>query len=327
MAREPQEELVRPQVVNSIETKTVMAKEESTINEEQNPTSVITDLLSEEKTVEEIISPHDDREVVSIAENETSTNEPARQAVDRIADEAIIEPDSTINEGELQFEVAKTQTDEEIIEVVEPVIESAQQETATEIVTEAEKTNATALVISRPQRRPLNLIQPIESEPAAKEQPVFETVREEEAKAQSPPQNRLEIDFAALIMQDQEERIASEVTNSIKSSVLAPLTISEREGLKRVLKPCWNILQLSDAAKYIVITVEFELERDGRPIERTIKMINASSNNELAVANAFKVSKRAIMRCLIEGYDLPAEKYDRWRKVEIVFNPEEMRNR
>ena len=40
---------------------------------------------------------------------------------------------------------------------------------------------------------------------------------------------------------------------------------------------------------------------------------------------AFEAARRAIIRCGSRGFPLPAEKYDQWREVEMVFNPEGMR--
>ena len=40
---------------------------------------------------------------------------------------------------------------------------------------------------------------------------------------------------------------------------------------------------------------------------------------------AFEAARRAIIRCGAQGFDLPREKYDHWRDIEMVFNPEKMR--
>ncbi|MDZ4134880.1 MAG: energy transducer TonB, partial [Paracoccaceae bacterium] len=40
---------------------------------------------------------------------------------------------------------------------------------------------------------------------------------------------------------------------------------------------------------------------------------------------AYEAARRAIIRCGATGFKLPAEKYDQWRNIEMVFNPEKMR--
>ena len=38
-----------------------------------------------------------------------------------------------------------------------------------------------------------------------------------------------------------------------------------------------------------------------------------------------EAARRAIIRCGASGYNLPVEKYDQWRDIEMTFNPERMR--
>ncbi|MDO7707324.1 MAG: energy transducer TonB, partial [Loktanella sp.] len=42
---------------------------------------------------------------------------------------------------------------------------------------------------------------------------------------------------------------------------------------------------------------------------------------------AFQAARRAILRCQSGGYQLPADKYDQWKEVEITFDPSGMRLR
>ena len=44
-----------------------------------------------------------------------------------------------------------------------------------------------------------------------------------------------------------------------------------------------------------------------------------------AAQQAFEAARRAIIRCGVSGFDLPAEKYDQWQEIEMTFNPEQMR--
>ena len=46
-----------------------------------------------------------------------------------------------------------------------------------------------------------------------------------------------------------------------------------------------------------------------------------------AALQAYEAARRAIIRCGTNGFDLPQESYDRWRQIELVFNPEGMRLR
>jgi len=73
------------------------------------------------------------------------------------------------------------------------------------------------------------------------------------------------------------------------------------------------------------VTVAYSLDRDGKVKPGTLKMIQATDGEPVAVNAAFEAARRAIIRCGVEGYDLPLEKYARWKDIEMTFNPEGMR--
>jgi len=64
---------------------------------------------------------------------------------------------------------------------------------------------------------------------------------------------------------------------------------------------------------------------DGRPDTGSIRMVDFTGGSAAAAERAYAAARRAIIRCGIDGYDLPAGKYDRWRDIEMTFNPEKMR--
>ena len=73
-------------------------------------------------------------------------------------------------------------------------------------------------------------------------------------------------------------------------------------------------------------TVEFEnVSEDGKPQAGSVRMISSSGGSEAAAGQAFGAARRAILRCGARGYDLPADKYEQWREIEMTFNPDGMR--
>jgi len=105
-----------------------------------------------------------------------------------------------------------------------------------------------------------------------------------------------------------------------------PLTETEREGLRLAVRECWNVNPSSEAAR-ITVTVGLSMEQNGKPLASSIRLLTASDGSQTAIISAFDAARRAILRCVKGGYDLPAEKYDRWREIEITFNPEKMRRK
>lgn len=104
-----------------------------------------------------------------------------------------------------------------------------------------------------------------------------------------------------------------------------PMTGGEKDALVVAVKQCWNVGALSTDALRTVVTIGVSMDPSGRPVEGSIRLLGYEGGDETAARGAFDAGRRAILRCARDGYPLPAEKYDQWREVEIVFNPERMR--
>ncbi|NOX74351.1 MAG: hypothetical protein GXP03_12285 [Alphaproteobacteria bacterium] len=198
-------------------------------------------------------------------------------------------------------EVEKATTrDDTATAQAEDKVEKAPDQAATEIITEAKEQAKTGAPLrsSRPKGRPARLAE----------------------KTRGPS----EIDN--LVAKAQAEDAAT--STSTRTGVVAgpPLTKSEREGLRLAVQECWNVNSASDASR-ITVTVGLVMEKDGMPLISSIRRISASDGSKSAQGSAFEAARRAIIRCSKGGYDLPVEKYDRWRDIEITFNPEKMRRK
>lgn len=183
--------------------------------------------------------------------------------------------------------------------------EKAPDEASSEIVTEPKetKTEAAPQKSSRPKGRPADLGDKA-SQQAAIEAAMAEAVSEagETASSSSIP------------------------PRPSAAPVGPPLTAAETEGLKLAVQACWNINPTSEAAR-ITVVVGFQMERTGKPLLSTIRLISASEGSEAAKLSAFDAARRAIIRCGANGYDLPDEKFEQWREIETTFNPDKMRNK
>jgi len=88
---------------------------------------------------------------------------------------------------------------------------------------------------------------------------------------------------------------------------------------------CWNVGSLSSEALGTTVVVTVSMSEDGRPDVASIRMTGYSGGSADAADRAFSAARRAIIRCGANGYDLPFEKYEQWRNIEMTFNPERMR--
>lgn len=95
----------------------------------------------------------------------------------------------------------------------------------------------------------------------------------------------------------------------------------------RDISTCWNVGMLSDAAKRVKVTLVFDLARDGTPVADSITLLGDSGTTPPARQQAFQAARRAILRCGAGGFDLPQQTYEQWRRVEMTFDPADMRSK
>ena len=99
------------------------------------------------------------------------------------------------------------------------------------------------------------------------------------------------------------------------------LTSNELGVLMTHIGECWNFSMLSLDAQDMVISVEVRLDRAGVPLPDSLQLVDWRGGPEAAAQNAFDVASRAIRACGEAGLDLPPEKYDRWKRLILDFDP------
>jgi len=241
-----------------------------------------------------------EREAVAVVEElpPDLPEEPARQAAPVVSPEAAPEQDARSAEIEREAVAAESEVEEQVIEDLQT--ETAPEHATTETVTEADQTTGFALDAERPRRRP-------------------------KVQAASPEEDDWS-DIEELIAQAQEAAPENQEPRP-EPAAGPPLTAAERDGLRRKIQNCWNLASMSDEARHVTVTVGAELDETGRVLEGSIRLVDASEGSAIAQGIAFEAGRRAIALCLNHGHDLPREKFDSWRFIEVVFDPENMRLR
>lgn len=218
---------------------------------------------------------------------------PQPRPAPRVAPEAVAPPAPEADVADVVRD-AVVPDDSAVAEVVEPAqTPTAPEEAATEIVIEDATPSGAVATSPRPKTRP--------NRPA----PATSNASEEAAVA------------AALA--DALAATAPDLPAG------PPLTGSETEGFRVAVNRCW-IVDDGSLASRVTLTVAFSLSRDGK-VDGPIRQLSATGGDTNAVTAAFGAARRAISRCGASGYDLPADKYDQWREVEITFDPSGMRMR
>jgi hypothetical protein len=207
---------------------------------------------------------------------------------------------------------------------IEEPTPTAPEEATTEIVTEAEVPARSIAPTSsvRPTARPPRPT-PAPAETVADTVPETtpEAVPEVTAEAPAATEDAVASAIAAAVSEAATPAPASNLP------VGPPLTQGEREGLRVAVQECWNVGSLSSDALATTIIVSVQMSQDGRPETSSIRMIGSEGGSDAAARQAFEAARRAIIRCGASGYNLPSDKYDQWRDIEMTFNPEGMRLR
>ena len=99
------------------------------------------------------------------------------------------------------------------------------------------------------------------------------------------------------------------------------VSMAETYNDKISVGPCWNVNSLSEEALSITVTLQFDMSKAGYPKTESIKLIEASGGSSNAIQIAFQAARRAIQVCGSRGFDLQLEKYEEWKTIEMIFDP------
>ena len=120
-----------------------------------------------------------------------------------------------------------------------------------------------------------------------------------------------------VIESDASDAMQKSVTQNTLSK---PLTETETENLQAAIEACW-LRDPGSLAEDVKLTVLMALDRNGKVNPNSIQVIEISGGDENAQKVAFRRAKIAIISCGKNGYKLPPNKYERWREIEVVFDP------
>jgi hypothetical protein len=97
--------------------------------------------------------------------------------------------------------------------------------------------------------------------------------------------------------------------------------------MRVAVQQCWNVGSLSTDALRTTVVVAVSVAQSGVPDAGSIRLVDSTGGSEAGARGAFEAARRAIIRCGARGFPLPPEKYEQWREMELVFNPDGMRMR
>ncbi|MAS42402.1 MAG: hypothetical protein CML46_09510 [Rhodobacteraceae bacterium] len=195
---------------------------------------------------------------------------------------------------------------------------AAPKEAAAQIVTEADEQSdqdTRAPVASAPPAgRP---VPPSRSAPA--EQPQTEVAAAEpEKKPETRPAEKPAPKPAA-----QSGGGGTAAPRQTTQAALGPaLTSGQVEGVKLGIQQYWRQNRVITLPNYeeLVVTLRMTLDRSGKMVGQP-SFVSPRSPSDPRWKVAMDAARIAAQRAGSKGFDLPAESYERWKVIEVVFNP------
>lgn len=249
-----------------------------------------------------------------------SATRPVPRPAPRVAPEPVAPSEPDVTEAEEVQEAA--QEDADSPDVAEEAQEAtAPPETATEIVTEAEEPASAPPASVRPRPRPRDIAtaQPA-PEPEPEPQSAPETPSAPEPEPEPEPSADSAVDAAIA------EALGGGAPTQADTPAGPPLTRGEQDALRIAVQRCW-IVDVGSEAASVTVTVGMEMDPSGRVVGSSLRLIGSEGGSASAADTAFQAARRAILRCQGDGYQLPQDKYDQWKQIEMTFNPDDMRLR
>lgn len=222
-------------------------------------------------------------------------------------------PDAAVSE-EVTAAAEPVPADEPLVEKP-PVEEAAPAETGQVLQTEENQDQLAVASSPRPRSRPAKPQPAAEPAPEEPVPAVTETVA-----AEDPPQEDAAV-AAAL-----EEALAGEASDTPTAGAGEaangpPMTSGEKDALRVAVQRCWNQGAISTDATRVVVTVRVQMAPDGTPTG--MEMLSAEGGDDNATKVAYRTARSAISRCAGAGYPLPADKYERWKVIDMIFDNKE----
>jgi hypothetical protein len=251
--------------------------------------------------------------------------QPVPDAAPRVATEAAPAPPPEAEEGPVETEAAAPEPGVVAETEAEEADPAAPPEASTEILTEAEEPSGSPEPVRRPAARPDRLAR-LDAGRSFEASSLPEP--EASSRAEPEPQEPAEDPLAAAVAAAVAEAVASTPETAPDEGAAAgpPLSQGERDAFRVAVERCWIVDPGSPAAS-VTVVVGMRMTREAKPDTASISLLGSQGGDDGAVRTAYEAARRAILRCGVDGFPLPAGKYERWARVEMTFNPEGMRVR
>ncbi|MDX2028125.1 MAG: energy transducer TonB [Alphaproteobacteria bacterium] len=101
------------------------------------------------------------------------------------------------------------------------------------------------------------------------------------------------------------------------------LTISEEDALRRQIQQCWNMPIGARDAHNLIVEVIINVNPD-----RTVQSAEIVDKSRMATDSFYRAAAESALRALYNPrctpLELPADRYDQWKRINFTFDPRDM---
>lgn len=194
---------------------------------------------------------------------------------------------------------------------------------------EAKPAESRPQIASRPETKPEAPPEPAKKAEAAKkpEAPV-----KRDSKAETKDKKSADFDSAlksadnlrkAKREDNKDENARPQPAGAPQANRAAPLSGSEIDAIRRKIRPCWNFPAGARDQKTLIVKIHVWLERDASV--RDAKVLDtARYGRDAAFRAAADAGMRAIKNPRCSPLPVDPAKYERWKWIEFVFDPNDI---
>jgi outer membrane biosynthesis protein TonB len=180
-----------------------------------------------------------------------------------------------------------------------------------------------------------------EPKPEPKAQPKPEPKAEPKPQQPAPKPEEAEMDFASVLRSvetakqkapagEQKKGESAPASGSSASAAASstydaslPVTMSEIDMVRRQIEQCWNLPAGARDARDMQVSIVVDMNADGTPRGAAIE-----DQGRMAANPAYRVAAESALRAVLNPrchpFKLPRDKYERWKRMTLVFDPSEM---
>jgi hypothetical protein len=180
-----------------------------------------------------------------------------------------------------------------------------------------------------------------EPKPEPKAQPKPEPKAEPKPQQPAPKAEEAEMDFASVLRSvetakqkapagEQKKGESAPASGSSASAAASstydaslPVTMSEIDMVRRQIEQCWNLPAGARDARDMQVSIVVDMNADGTPRGAAIEDQGRMVGNP-AYRVAAESALRAVLNPRCHPFKLPRDKYERWKRMTLVFDPSEM---